>query len=238
MELLEKAAIALAQAAGDDCPFPHKDGEHNRTNDFKNNSTTLGGKLKGGESRMMNVKVRNTTHSMKLAFQAHHLIPGQSIKVAKKIRKYMTKGQTVKGNVGYKQNDAWNGIWLPALPYGGWSAAGVQGGPDVKFAYAYQAMITTGLPFHIPDSSHKNYNAMVRLALEELRLKMIQLQAECKKCKKRSEKPYDPPYRLVEMIDRVAKRLKGRMQGSTKKWQTPYCTSDYAVLVGQGKKPS
>jgi hypothetical protein len=238
-EVLELAATALAAEAGDDCAFTHKDEEHNRTNDFSNNSQVLGGNMGGSEVKMISVTVREKPKKMPLGFQAHHLIPGAAIKGAKKLRKYMTKGTTVKGNVGYVQNGLWNGTWLPGVhKFDGWSAAGAQGRTDLQFAYAYSAMMETGWQLHRWDSSHKDYNAMVRRTLEEIRLKMIEIQEDCKKCKKRSKKPFDPPYRLVEMLDKVARRLERYVTGPKKQWRPPYCTSDYAVLVGQGKKPT
>lgn len=237
-QVIESAAIALAAETTDACAFPHKDEKHDRSNDFSNDSKVLGGTLEGGDAREIPMVLRGKRKPMTVGFQAHHLIPGGSIKGAKALLKFMTKGKTVKGDIGYEQNGKWNGTWLPGVnKFDGWGEVGRGGGVDIQFAYAYYAMIETRRQFHMWDSSHKDYNALVRRTLEEIRLKMIQLQAGCKKCKKRSEKPFDPPYQLVKMLDRLARRLEGYLTGSKKRWKPPYCTSNYAVLVGQGKKP-
>lgn len=237
-ELLETAAIALAQDTVDDCPFPHKDEKHDRSNDFSNNAQTLGGNLGGGEDRSVAMVMRGERKPMTVGFQAHHLIPGAAIKGATALRKFMTAGDTVKADVGYEQNGKWNGTWLPGVHlFEGWAEVGRKGGGDIQFAYAYYAMDATGRQFHRWDSSHKDYNALVRRTLEEIRLKMVKLQSGCEECKKRSQKPWDPPYRLVKMLDSLAQRLQGRLTGGKNRWVRPYCTSDYAVLVGQGKTP-
>jgi hypothetical protein len=238
-ELGELAAVALAAEVVDECPFPHEDEQHNRSNDFSNVPATLGRRLRGGADRNIAVTVRGVGKSMPLAFQAHHLIPGTSIKHAKKLQALMTAGSEVKGDVGYDQNDKRNGRWLPALHrFEGWGALSKDGGFEVQFAYAYYAMTTTGRQFHMGDASHKDYNAFVRRTLEEIRLKVLELHSDCKKCEDRMQKPWDPPYQLVDQLFDLATRMDGYVTGPTDKWEPPYCTSDYAVLVGQGMTPA
>ena len=237
-ELVEAADIALAKGIVDECPFAHEDQKHNKTNDFANIAATLGNRMKGGAPIKIDVKLRGHTKQMELGFQAHHLIPGTSIKGASALRSHITKGKTVKADIGYKQNDKWNGAWLPALhKFKGWGELGRTGGYEIQFAYAYAAMLKTQRQFHMGDGSHKDYNACVRRALELIRLKMVELKAECKQCEDRMKKPWDPPYQLYEMLQGLATKLNGYVTGPTNKWIPPYCTSDFAALVGYGKTP-
>lgn len=237
-ELLEKIAIAVAAEVADECPFSHEKGKHDKTNDLTNNSATLGSRLKGGDSQEISVTVRGKTKKMDLGFQAHHLIPGASINGAKPLVSFMAKGSKVKGDVGYTQNDPWNGVWLPALhEFKGWGELGKGGGYEIQFAYAYFAMKATGSQFHMWDSSHKDYNALVRRTLEEIRLKILELRSDCPKCDEGAKQPWDPPYQLNEMLEKLAVRMNGYVTGSQNKWHPPFCTSDFAVLVGAGHTP-
>ncbi len=237
-QLGETAAVALAAEVAVECPFPHKEDKRNLANDFSNNAGTLGTNLTGGDDRTITMEVRGEKKSMDLGLQAHHLIPGAAIKGASALRKYMTAGQTVKEDIGYLQNEVWNGAWLPALhKYKGWGQLSKTGGYEIQFAYAYAAMKATGGQFHMWDSSHADYNAFVRRTLEEIRLKMLSVRSVCEKCDNSEKKPWDTPFPLLGMVNAVAGRMREHVTGPTSKWKPPYCTSDFAVLVGAGYTP-
>jgi hypothetical protein len=63
------------------------------------------------------------------------------------------------------------------------------------------------------------------------------LRSDCKKCEERAKKPWDPPYALVGMLYNLAQRMRGYVTGAKSKWRPPYCTSDFAVLMGSGMTP-
>jgi hypothetical protein len=185
------------------------------------------------------VELRGSKKPMDLAFQAHHLIPGTSIKNTT-LKEWMAaeKG-TVKGDIGYLQNDQKNGVWLPALHrFEGWGALTKAGGYEIQFAYAYAAMKANGMvQFHMGDASHGDYNMFVRRTLEKFKVKMLELRTGCEECDKKAKKPYKPPYKLVGMLYQLAGRMERFVTGPTSKWVPPLCTSDFAVLVGAGQTP-
>ena len=237
-ELGEMAAVAMAAEIVDKCPFPHEETKHDKTNDLSNVASTLGDNIGGGDDREITVTLRGKSKPMDLGFQAHHLIPGASIKGASELLKFVKSGGTVKADIGYLQNDERNGAWLPGLhKFEGWGELSKDGGYEIQFAYAYAAMEAAGCQFHMWDSSHKDYNAFVRRTLEEIRLKMLELRTDCDKCDDQSKKPWDPPYELVSMLYALAHRMKGYVTGSKGRWFPPYCTSDFAVLAGAGMTP-
>jgi hypothetical protein len=240
-ELGEAVGIALTKDIVTECPFQHDDQQYNETNDLSNNSRLLGSAAELGIKAdvSITVELRGSKKTMDLAFQAHHLIPGTSIKNATALRSWMEKGKTVKGDIGYLQNDRENGVWLPALHrFEGWGALTNAGGYEIQFAYAYAAMKASNMvQFHMGDGAHGDYNAFVRRTLEKFRVKMLELRSECEKCDKAAKKPYKPPYKLVGMLYQLAGRMKRFVTGPTSKWVPPLCTSDFAVLVGAGYTP-
>ena len=238
-QLGEAAGVALTQDVVTKCPFQHDDTKYNKQNDLSNDSKALGTSIGAKGDNTITVELRGKTKSMDLGFQAHHLIPGTSIKHATALLQWMKKGKTVKGDIGYLQNDKRNGVWLPALHrYKGWGGLTHTGGYEIQFAYAYAAMKASGwAQFHMGDGSHGDYNMFVRRTLEKFRVKMLDLKTGCDQCDKDEEKPYKPPYELVSMLYGLSARMRGYVTGSRSHWVPPLCTSDFAALVGAGMTP-
>lgn len=240
-ELGEMVTVALILDMDSACPFSHEKPKHEKQNDLTNNPSKLGRNLGGGDPIPLSFYVRGRKFEMELGFGAHHLVPGDaSLNKATALLKLMKKGE-MKGDIGYGVNHERNGVWLPgnyrwdAASKGKWSTLGASGGFEVQFAYAYYAMQVTGRQFH---DSHTDYSAWVRRTLEKIRVKTLALQAGCDECKEiNAKKPWNPPYTLVGVIDRLSSRLRGYVTGPVSRWKPPFCTSSMAVLVGAGWTP-
>ena len=254
MELLEKIAVAIAFGDEDfDCPFPHKPKDHKLKNKIPpenaNNATTLAGNLKGETHHVTLVTINpplelsTGAEHAKFGFSAHHLIPGNEIWNDKghPLHDWIHKDKgKVKGDIGYENNAATNGVDLPSskrFKDGGtpWSATV---GPDqLSYSYAAMAADTKMRQFH---DAHKAYSDMVWNALVKISEKLDDLEEKkgCgnKNCPLNRSKPYEPPYFLRERLIGVADRLRMKLWGDPKKWQAPLFTSRFALMYKiQGK---
>ena len=234
-EFKESMAVAMAAALVDECPFGHEERKHNEKNDLNNDPSALGSKLEGIGSPNLSFTAERKEYDAPLGFNPHHLIPGAALSGSKDLIKWIKKGSEVKGDIGYLQNDKRNGQWLPShFKFTRWSASGFL----TKFTYAYHAMQETGLQFHMWDSSHADYNDYVRLTLGKIKLKMLEMRTGCDQCDQDAKKPWPPPYQLVGMLYGLSERMRLFVTGPTALWTTPFCTSDYALLVGLGHTPA
>lgn len=228
----------MASAVVDECPFEHSDEPHPKKNDLSNNSGTLADNLGPKDDTTVTFVVRGSERTVELGFAAHHLIPGGSIKHAAPLLKWMKKGSTVKGDVGYEQNDAANGVWLIATHrFPNWGAATKRSDDELQFAYAYEAMKEHGAQLHRWDGAHADYNAWVRRTLEKIRVKLLEQRAGCSICKQR-KMPFPPPYKLVGMLHDLAARIGDKVTGPVSGWRPPLCTSTFAVRMGQKETPA
>lgn len=188
---------------------------------------------------------------------AHHLIPTYaSFKKATRLMKYVKQGSIISGDIGYDVNGAQNGIWLPtSTAFGRMLKAKlitVQGkkagtsfsrlSPDTKQLYKEAVMKKTSRQFH---DAHPAYSQFVLGILRKLTLHMTNLQVklDCKKCEeiKNNDKKVKPPYGLVDRLNSVGGRLRGKLTGGARGWRAPIFTStsakDYSDwLTGKKKR--
>lgn len=142
---------------------------------------------------------------------AHHLIPGDtSLKNATKLLKFMQKGDTVDGDVGYDVNDRKNGVWLPTYPASGW------GGLDAN-AYAIQAMKVAGAQFH---NFHPQYSQKASQSLSAIADKLVKKGAGCPICGKEMKNAKRPPFGLVGRLNALSRRYRGFLKGPPGRWPT------------------
>jgi hypothetical protein len=240
-QLGEPVAVAMADDLVDECPFSHDDNPPSKTNDLTNNPSKLGTNLKGGDAIQIKVKVRTNVRTMECGFGAHHVIPGDaSLNKSSQLLPWMKKGD-LKSDIGYGVNHANNGIWLPGN-YGWdpktvmkWGKLAASGGFEIQFGYAYAAMTATQRQFH---DAHPVYSTWVRLTLEKMRVKMLEMKTDCSHCdKKNNKKPYNPPFKLVGMLDGLSERLRGKLRFPASQWVPPFYTSEMSVLMHTGMTP-
>ncbi|MFV9615437.1 MAG: hypothetical protein ACNYZG_05735 [Gammaproteobacteria bacterium] len=165
-----------------------------------------------------------------------------------------SKGSKIKEDIGYNIDGAKNGIFLPRYPdifgtkrdfpktesdgsvtkvtgpeyygRGTWSELD----PDEKKAIAYYIMCETGLQLH--QTSHgakyisdpnKNYNKEAKDACVNLagfiKLKQMACPVDGQK-----DKPYDPPYGVVSLINTESDNIRKRMSGCRISNWTTWCT--------------
>lgn len=160
-----------------------------------------------------------------------------------------TKNGIVEHSVGYDVNGTQNGIWLPG-PYamkGKWKfypafpdeenenpGGGdedfenddVEEHPSTQFDYAVQSMRLSETQFH---DAHPDYSRCVELALLAVNDKMDKSAQPgmCDKCGgKLNEEPYPTPYRLIDKLSAISKRLQGRLSAGPRAWKAPLFTSE------------
>lgn len=246
-EILEIINPEVMAILGEDCLFSHEDGTHDKTNDLSNSPAKLRTNLgaKSGVPIKFTFEHDGTKHDGELGFNAHHVLPADAaVNKSPDLLKEMKKGNGhLKGDVGYGVNHENNGVFLPTDDrwdvgkFGKWSA--VQRKRDgylLLYAYAYAAMEKTGRQFH---TAHPDYSRWVKQRLEEVRVKMLEMKDDCKKCeKKNAAEPYNPPYEIVAKLDSIADHVSGYLCGSSKRWIYPIVTSPEAELYGADYTPA
>jgi hypothetical protein len=175
---------------------------------------------------------------------AHHLIPGEASLAPSKLKKYMTKGQTVKSDsgkswkiknyIGYNVNGAHNGIWLPGNyairrptktwykspdPTKSWGELN-----DHQWCLNYVAAVSkvNGRQFH---DAHTKYSEAVEKLLNKIAMKLQAHQEQCELCK---SKPNEiaPPYAVKQRLYRISAFLRKQLVGHPKTWKRPWYASD------------
>lgn len=179
---------------------------------------------------------------------AHHLIPGEAALAKCRLKKYMTKGETVKNangrswqiecHIGYNVNGAHNGIWLPgnyairtpSIPPKVWHKS-----PDVskswsdlgsnKWCMHYVASVAkkTGRQFH---DAHTEYNNAVKKLLNKIATKLYAHQQSCDECKKKNNSKIAPPYIVKQRLYMLSAFLRRQLVGSPIQWKRPWYASD------------
>lgn len=244
-ELLETINAEVMAIFGDECPFSHKDGPHDKANDLSNSSKRLRRNLEkagdeSGEVVTIPWECDGEHHKGPLGFNAHHILPADAA-VAKahellKVMKKQGDGGELKGDIGYGVNHENNGVFLPTedkwdvAKHGAWSEVmKKQDGYRLLYAYAYWSMKLTHRQFH---TSHGDYSDWVLNRLEEIKVKMIEAKNDCAEGKCKKTKPWNPPYELVRKLDNIAQHVKGYLTGSPRRWLAPLVTSPEAELYG------
>ncbi len=245
-EFLEFMNAEVMAILGDKCIFSHQDGPHDKKNDLSNSSKKLRTNRKkigdhSGDPTTLSFSLDGKSYNSELGFNAHHILPADAAvtKAAEllKVMKAQANGGDLKGDIGYGVNHENNGVFLPtedrwdAAKFGLWSEVmEEQDGYRLLYAYAYWAMKQTGHQFH---TGHQDYNDWVLNRLEEIKVKMVESKKGCdvEKCKKAST-PWNPPYQLVGKLDDIAKKVKGYLTGSPRRWLAPLVTSPEAEHYG------
>jgi hypothetical protein len=248
--MLEGMAMAISGADEMDCPFPHSPREHNKENkippDDKNSGSVLGGDLEGETHHLVRSDIKppyaiTAAHLVdKVGYMAHHLIPGNEIwnKKTHPLHAWIHKkeAEKVKGDIGYKNNFAYNGVDLPShYLVGGWGGLEVRVGVQEGYAYAAMAADSKKRQFH---DAHKAYSDMVWNSLEKISTKLDNIVAKkgCgdPQCSGTKEEPYDPPYGVFAQLKGVASRLRGMLWGAPSEWKAPVMTSRFALMYKDG----
>jgi hypothetical protein len=218
-----------------ECPFPHDERDHSQINDLSNSSKVLAGQLGSVPRDEVELRIGEKEEPDQVVAEAHHVIPGESLKSAKPLLKIIDKGTTgskVKGDVGYRQNDKRNGIFLPG------KTASRAWGTIYEPLFAFNAMDKQRAQFHMWSGAHSDYNRWWRQKLGTITLKTMVLYVECKKCRdKYSSDKIDPPYRLVDTLYGLAGRITPYLRYPVRGWRIPLCTSDYSLLRLLGHTP-
>lgn len=245
-EILEVINPEVMAILGEDCLFSHEDGPHDKENDLSNSPSRLRTKIGAASGVPIKFKfdLDGTTYDGELGFNAHHILPADAaVNKSPNLLKEMKKGNNhLKGDVGYGVNHKNNGVFLPTddrwdvSKFGKWSAVQKKrDGYRLLYAYAYAAMSKTGRQFH---TAHPDYSRWVKQRLEEIRVKMLDMKDDCKKCEKKNAKePYNPPYEIVAKLDSIAEHVRGYLCGSPKRWLYPIVTSPEAEFYGVGITP-
>jgi hypothetical protein len=189
------------------------------------------------------VKTDGKTYPVKVA--AHHLIPGNaSLKNAKTLQKFMTKGKkvtsvlgnkfTIKEHIGYNINGAHNGVWLPgnyairkgSSPKKKTSWSGLTADPAWEdWCYEYMIACTgvAGGQFH---DSHPKYSENVLKVLNTVADKLLDHIDNCTECAGKSGKQVYPPYFLKNWLYAFSGSLRTKCKVKPPKILFPWCTSD------------
>lgn len=244
-EILEVINPEVMAILGEDCLFSHEDGPHDKHNDLSNSPSLLRTNIgaKSGVPIKFSFELDGTHYDGELGFNAHHILPADAaVNKSPDLLKEMKKNGHLKGDVGYGVNHKNNGVFLPTDDrwdvgkFGKWSAVQKKrDGYRLLYAYAYAAMSKTGRQFH---TAHPDYSRWVKQRLEEIRVKMLDMKDDCKKCKKKNaEEPFNPPYEIVAKLDSIADHVRGYLCGSPKRWLYPIVTSPEAEFYGVGITP-
>lgn len=250
-EFYEKIAIAVA--FGDDdlkCPFPHRPPIQREENkippEVENSSGRLGRAL--GSNRIDAASIRPPFECKKglkadtAGFSPHHLIPGNEI--------WNDKGHPlhawihervenkVTGDIGYLNDSAINGVDLPSnrkFP-ASWGSAN----PSDQRGYAFAAMNAVGEMRQFHDS-HKAYSAFVWNVLVKVSKWLDSIEGRAQGCGKKNcpaakQKPYEPPYGVVGILEKTASRLRNRVVGHKSTWRMPTYTSRFARMYSRNFK--
>ncbi|KYF83271.1 hypothetical protein BE17_17235 [Sorangium cellulosum] len=220
-EIGEKVAFDLMTPEKDNCWYcteqPEQPAENkldedpgsvdSAENSMANSSSKLGQAL--GHRPSWSAKLSG--EEVDITPAAHHLIPGNaSLKKATKLLKFMKKGDTVDGDVGYDVNDRKNGVWLPTYPASGW-------GTLDQDAYAIQAMKAAGAQFH---NAHAQYNQRASQSLSEIADKLVKKNDKCPICGDTLKNAKRPPFGLVGRLNALSRRYRGFLKGSPRRWPT------------------
>jgi hypothetical protein len=246
METLESIAVELSGAEEMNCPFPHRPTQHDEKNEIppevENSGSVLGAKLEGETHHVVTAPIRPpyaitaARKIDKVGYMAHHLIPGNEM--------WNNKGHPlhawihervetkIKGDIGYINNEAFNGVDLPShYLVEGW--AGLCAKPGVQEGYANAAMTAAGSSRQFHDA-HKAYSDMVWNALEKISAKLDNIvdTKGCgdENCSGAKKKPYDPPYGVLAQLEGVAGRLRKMVMGVPANWKPPVMTSRFALI--------
>lgn len=189
-------------------------------NSLGNSSSKLGTALKNRPSW----KITVSGDEIEVTPAAHHLIPGNaSLKKATKLLKFMKKGDTVDGNIGYNVNHKSNGEWLPTYPASGWGSLN-------QDEYAIQAMTVATAQFH---NAHGQYNDTVSKTLSAIADKLSKKSDKCPICGDPMKNARSPPYGLVRRLDAVSGRYRKYLKWPPRKWpiDAGVCTSARSKLM-------
>jgi len=248
-EFLEAVNAEIMAILGDECLFSHDDGPHNKNNDLSNSSKNLRTHMeRGGDDTgavfPLTFSLNGDSYQSDLGFNAHHILPADAaVNKAKQLLKLMKKqgDGDLKGDIGYGVNHRKNGVFLPTddkwdvAQFGKWSAVmKKQDGYQLLYAYAYAAMKRTGRQFH---TGHPDYSRWVLQRLEEIKVKMLESNRDCKQNKCTKKKPWNPPYNLVGKLDSISQHVRGYLTGSPRRWLSPIVTSPEAEFYGVGITP-
>ena len=255
MELMEKVAFGKGGEKDWKCPFDHEEEElEDRESEMEDWEESSSGKLRTSlKEKKFNdgipITVKRKKHIVK--FNPHHLIPGVKTwcpkGVGHKLRKWVDhRDDHIKKHIGYKVNDKKNGFHLPSghgIPAEG---GGLWSDFSARESYAFEAMNRSPETRQFHDA-HNPYSNWVSKALLKIYEKMQQriTDTEYPGCdeencagNKRKKKPYDPPLDLEPRLEGVATRLKSKLKGNPKRWQTPLFTSNFARLYHLKMKSS
>lgn len=248
MQVIEPIAVAISGVEDMECPFPHAPETHDRKNEIppevKNSGDVLGDKLEGETHHRKTATIRppyaisSTDTIDKVGYSAHHLIPGNEMWNDKghplHAWIHKSKGNQVKGDIGYVNNEAFNGFDLPSqYLIDGWTSLSA----SVQEGYAYAAMAADKKERQFHDA-HKAYSDMVWTALDKISAKLDAIvQAKgCGDvdCAGTKQKPYDPPYKVLGQLEGVTGRLRKMLWGPPDKWKAPVMTSRFALMYKSG----
>lgn len=234
MELGELVSVVVGDAASGDCPFEHEPVEHDMENvlpppETKNDATKLSEALDAASLHLETMDIEVDGRPERVHFSAHHLLPGNESWPKTQLKKWIDKRDGhVCGDVGYDVNEADNGVDLPShVAASSWVSPGFQG------QYAFAAMLADGQGRQFHDR-HNAYSGFVVKVLDRIAATLDS--KETPGCGKRNcgggkQKPFDPPYGLVNRIRALAGRLRPRLLGGSDTWEAPIMTSRFALML-------
>ncbi|MBX6362551.1 MAG: AHH domain-containing protein [Gemmatimonadetes bacterium] len=229
-----------------ECPFDHTNSPPKEVKQVmprweKNDAAALGAALgpKYHFQTPLDITVNGEAH--KAQYTPHHLIPGNATWPKTKLRKWVDKRpRTISDHIGYDVNGFDNGVSLPGNA--GYRATG-KSWKTYKWqqAYAFAAM-DASVPTRQFHDAHPAYNEFVTGVLDKIAEKIEQRVKETgtpgcgkKNCAgdSQKQKPYPPPYELIDRLRGVALRLEGYLVCSPRAWRDPIFTSRFARAYAQ-----
>jgi hypothetical protein len=220
-----------------ECPFQHRPATHDKENympppETKNDAKKLGTNLDGESKKVENIPIRfqchNVRYSEEVQFTPHHIIPGNEAWPSSTLYKWVAKSEgEICGDLGYDVNAASNGVDLP-----GHTAASSWADPTFQERYAFHSIVsdTKKRQFH---DRHAAYSDFVVQVLNKIAAKLeMNPKPGCgkKNCGGGKQKPWDPPYGLLERFKGVALRLERKLTGDARRWKAPVFTSRLSLM--------